>query len=256
MTMQTTSQSPMVMKNFNNAEQICKKLLESKHYSKMGYEGVFAITQKAISKGLDPLEALNGGMYYVNGKVEMSSITMASLIRSKGHSITLGKESNDSICILHGKRKDNGDTWKVSFSIEDAKQAGIYKGAWIKYPGTMCYNRALSKLARQLFPDVIGNCYVEGEIKDAPPLDENIPIHEEVSIEESLECKSDNAQEKNDKLIVLIDYIETLEGDRKDNFISYVKQKFTVEDLSELSSEECTWLIEKIEQMIAKKETA
>jgi hypothetical protein len=35
----------------------------------------------------------------------------------------------------------------------------------------MTFNRALSMLARQLFPDVIVDCYAEGEIRDAPALD-------------------------------------------------------------------------------------
>lgn len=164
------SNTNAMIEDMNEAERLCTTLMKSKHYAKLGMDGVFAIVQKAISLGIHPIEALNGGMYYVQGKVEMSAILMAKLIRQQKHSITMDKSSNETLCILHGKRADNGDTWKASFSIADAKRAGLYKDGtpWSKYPDIMCYNRALSKLARQLFPDVIGNCYVEGEISEAP----------------------------------------------------------------------------------------
>ena len=149
------------------AKKLCKNLMQTPHYRKIGEEGIFAIVQKSKTVGIDPLEALNGGMYFVQGKVEMSASLMNDLIRRNGHSITKDKASDDTICILHGKRKDNNDTWKESFSIEDAKQAGIYKNQWLKYPKDMLFARALSRLARQLFPDVIKGCYVEEEIKQS-----------------------------------------------------------------------------------------
>jgi hypothetical protein len=106
-------------------------------------------------------------MYFVNGKVELSANAMNYMIRSKGHSITKDAKSTPLVCILHGKRIDNGDTWVASFSIDEAKRAGIYKNTWEKYPEDMLFARALTRLARQLFPDVIKGCYVEGEIRDA-----------------------------------------------------------------------------------------
>ena len=165
------------LQELNQTNKLCEALLQTPHYKKMGSEGIMAIVQKAKSLGINPLEALNGGMYFVQGKVEMQAILMAKMIRSKGHSITMGKESNNETCILHGKRKDNGDTWKASFSLAEAKAAGIYKenGPWGRYTADMLYNRALSRLARQLFADVIGNCYIEGEIRDLAPENEVIP---------------------------------------------------------------------------------
>lgn len=150
-----------------NTQKMCAMLLKTKHYEKMGPEGVYAIVAKANSLHINPLEALNGGLYFVQGKVGMSSEMMASLIRGQGHSITKDSKSNDTVCILHGKRKDNGDTWTISFSIEDARRAGLLKNMYEKYPGIMLYNRAMSMLARQLFPDIIkGAGYTMDELKE------------------------------------------------------------------------------------------
>lgn len=165
-------------------EAVCQKLMNTKHYAKMGYDGVFAIVQKAKSLNMSTMDALNGGLYFVQGKVEMSAQAMNQLIRNAGHSIKKDPKSSNEICILHGKRKDNGDTWTESFSLEEARAAGLYTpnkpSAWTKYPRDMLFARALSRLARQLFPDTIKGCYVQGEISDAPAL--NAPIRYDAEI--------------------------------------------------------------------------
>lgn len=155
--------------SLEGTQKLCQALMKTPHYAKMGQEGIFAIVAKARSLNIDPLDALNGGLYCVQGRVEMSSNMMNQLIRMQGHSITKDPKSDDTICILHGKRADNADTWTESFSISEAKRSGIYKeqGPWGKYPRDMLFARALSRLARQLFPDVIKGCYVEGEISQA-----------------------------------------------------------------------------------------
>lgn len=169
--------------DIQNTHKMCEALMKTPHYAKIGSPGIFAIVQKAKALNINPLDALNGGLYCVNGKVEMSAQMMSQLIRQSGHSFTKDKRSDDTICILHGKRKDNGDTWTESFSIEDAKRAGIYKtgGVWEKFPRNMLYARALSNLARQLFSDIIKGCYVEGEISQASPL--NSPVSYKVQEE-------------------------------------------------------------------------
>jgi hypothetical protein len=149
----------------SNTQDLCKQLMRTPHYAKMGETGIFAIIQKAKALNINPIDALNGGLYCVNGKVEMSSNMMMQLIRQAGHSVTKDRKSDDTICILHGKRKDNGDTWTESFSIEDAQRAGIYKNVWQKFPRNMLFARALSNLARQLFADTVKGCYVENEIQ-------------------------------------------------------------------------------------------
>jgi len=156
-----------MLMDIENMQKMANKLMQSKHYQAMGEAGVFAIIQRAKALGISPLDALNGGIYYVSGKTGMSSELMASLIRRAGHSITKDSKSTQTNCILNGRRCDNGDTWTVSFSMEDAKRAQIDKNMWLKYPSVMCYNRALSMLARQLFPDVIkGSGYTMDELQE------------------------------------------------------------------------------------------
>ena len=133
-----------MLSEIEHTENMCRALLKSPFYSKMGPEGIYAIVAKAKSMGINPIEALNGGFYYVRGKVEMTSFMMNDLIRRNNHSISKDKRSDDTICILHGKRSDNGDTWTESFSIDDAKRAGIYQNQWLKYPKDMLFARALS----------------------------------------------------------------------------------------------------------------
>jgi hypothetical protein len=158
-----------LVQEIQNTKTLVEALIKTKHYQQLGPDGIFAVIQKAKSLNIHPMEALNGGLYYVQGRVEMSSQMMNQLIRSKGHSIQKDSKSTKEQCLLHGKRADNGDVWSVSFSIEDAQRAGIYRqnSPWTKFPEAMCFARALSMLARQLFPDVIQGCYVEGEIDDS-----------------------------------------------------------------------------------------
>jgi len=203
-------------------EDMCRTLMQSPHYSKMGQQGVYAIVQKAKSVGVSTLDALNGGMYFVQGKVEMGSAMMNQMIRQSGHSITKDRKSDETICILHGKRADNGDTWTESFSIADAKLAGIYRNQWMKYPKDMLFARALSRLARQLFPDVIKGCYVQGEISDAPlmdaPVEETQDIISSLQYEELEKTLSDNMS-------------------LRKNMLAYLKTKYDVESLQEMPLE-------------------
>ncbi|NGX36900.1 MAG: hypothetical protein K1000chlam2_00045 [Chlamydiae bacterium] len=176
--------SEQMLEDIQNTQKMCKALIETPHYRKMGAEGIYAIVEKSRSIGVNPMDSLNGGMYFVQGKVEMSAFMMNGLIRGgkHKHSISKSNKSDETICILHGKRADNGDTWVESFSIEDAKKAGIYRNQWIKYPKDMLFARALSRLARQLFPDVIKGCYVQGEIEESP-LQQHLPV---IEMKESL----------------------------------------------------------------------
>ncbi|MDP4120531.1 MAG: hypothetical protein Q8876_05695 [Bacillota bacterium] len=126
---------------------------------------IFMVLLSAREMGVKPMEALNGGLWNIQGKIEVSARLMSSMIRKQGHSIRT-IEHDSKICILEGKRKDNGDTMRAQFSWDDAIKAGLAgRETWKKFAEDMLYNRALSRLARRLFADVVGVSSVEGEIK-------------------------------------------------------------------------------------------
>lgn len=122
--------------------------------------------------GISPMKAVNGGFYIVNNKICMSTALMADRIRKDGHSIKIPEWTKDK-CVIIGVRKDNGDSIKVEYTLEDAALAGLLNSpTWKKFPKHMLYNRAMSTLARVLFSDVVGNAYSEDERWDI----QNTPI--------------------------------------------------------------------------------
>jgi hypothetical protein len=144
---------------------IAKSAVDSKMYGRLDQAAVMTIMLSARELGIPPMQALNGGLNIIQGKVEISASMMSALIRRAGHSI-ITVESTDEVCTLRGQRADNGDIATVSYTLAEAQRAGLVKpgGGWAKNPADMCYARAISRLKRQLFAD-IGVGYVEGEIK-------------------------------------------------------------------------------------------
>ena len=88
-------------------QELAAALMKTPHYAKMGEAGIFAVVQKARSLGMDPIDALNGGLYSVSGKVEMSGQSMMSLIRKCGHSMTIDPKSTQTHVIMHIS------TWRI-----------------------------------------------------------------------------------------------------------------------------------------------
>ena len=237
-----------MLADIGKMQALSTKLMQSKHYQTMGEAGIFAIVQKAKSLNINPLEALNGGLYYVQGKVGMSSEMMASLIRQSGHSIIKDPKSDNTICILHGKRADNGDTWTVSFSEADARKAGLYKNIYEKYPAIMLYNRTMSMLARQLFPDVIkGAGYTMDELReigsnksfDEPRIENKV---QEVKFEEIVHLIDD------EKLKVLTNLIG-----KDEELMKMILTFYSVNSLSMIPESQAEKVITRVRQRIEKK---
>lgn len=173
-------------------EVMAKNAVDSKFFHNLnGFGGIFSIALYARELGLPPMQCLFGGMHNIQGKIELSARLMNSMIRKAGHRIEI-IESSDTKCTLKGSRKDSGETSTISFSLDDAKRAGIYRegSGWTKWPSDMLFARALSRLARRLFPDIIGTAYVEGELSEDSPREQPAAITIEPVKEQPQESKT------------------------------------------------------------------
>lgn len=192
-----------------------KYVAASPYYKSMGGEAaVVSIWLTARELGIPVMSALNGSVYFVQGKIMLSASCMSMLIRKAGHSIQK-VDHTDKICKLRGKRKDNGDTAESTFTIENANRAGLIKsgGVWAKFPERMLFNRAISNLAKDLFSDCIGSAYVEGEI-------------ETIDITESSASSVENAEPMNEETL---QFIIKFDIDNKESkasaFIDYIAER-------------------------------
>lgn len=209
-------------------QTIAKQCATSGFYKKLGGEPqIMSIILSARELGIQPMQALNGGLWIILGKIEVSARLMNAMIRRAGHSIAI-EQSDNKGCVLIGKRSDSGDTCKASFTWDEAVKAGLTgKDSWRNYAEDMLFARALSRLARRLFPDVVGSSYVEGEIRDAinpesltpsPYEDETPKADEPVKIDEPIDEKHHQ-------------FLDSL-GHEKELFLKYLTEINTKGNLS------------------------
>ena len=242
----TDCEGELALRDIDAVQKICASLLKSERYRKIGPEAIELIVCKARAIGMHPLEALNGGLICVKGKIEMSAQMMNALIRLKGHSITQ-VEYSDKKCVLKGTRKDNGDSFLAYFSMDDATRAGLSQNEnWRKYPRSMLFARALSILARTLFPDIIRDCYVTGEIgtaNDAPP-----QVLEEATCEEILTGSTPRIELVTEQEASKIE--EALEGqpELREKIEVFLREKYQVNSFRELPRELADRILAKATQ--------
>lgn len=163
-----------VQKDLVVFKELAQIAMRSKCNGNLTFEDTLNIMLTARDLGVSPMKALNGGFYVVNNKVIMSTALMADRIRKAGHSVKIPEWTSEK-CAIIGVRKDNGDSIRLEYTMDDAQRAGLLKSpTWQKFPKNMLYNRAMSTLARVLFSDVVGNCYSEDEANDI----QNIPAEQ------------------------------------------------------------------------------
>lgn len=112
--------------------------------------------------GLGPMQSLRM-VHVIEGRPSASAELMRALVNRAGHRVDVVEAKQDSVT-LSGQRNDTGARATVTWTLADAKRAGIDKNpAWGKYPRSMLLARATSELCRMLFADVIGGLYTPEE---------------------------------------------------------------------------------------------
>jgi hypothetical protein len=140
-----------------------------------GPGAVVALIQAGAELGLPPMWSLSN-LTFVNGKLGIMGDAARALVRKSGlmepgtdFVVTYsGKEATLS-CTVTAHRKGMKQATESTFSIADAKKAGILKGGpWQSYPKRMLMYRALGFLVRDLFGDVLQGLVTSEELGDYP----------------------------------------------------------------------------------------
>ncbi len=237
------------LSEIDDVHAMVRKLMGTKHFQKMGEDGIFAIIMTAKSINMPIQDALNGLLYFVQGRVGMSYEAMNMYIRNAGHSVQI-KHLDTKSCTLIGKRKDNGDTAEITFDMEDAKKAGKN---YDKHPKTMLFARCLSMLKRFLFPDVCTKVYVKEEMDDMK--DDNfdgVTIDGNISSSDVLNNPSEIVKEliSSEQCDELKSMFNDCSKETKDLFMEFLKgPAMNIQDFEYLPKEQ----FEKIKKILIKK---
>lgn len=104
--------------------------------------------------GFPPMTSLSS-LHSIKGRVGLAAEAMRALVLQAGHDIVT-TESTSATCTMQGRRKGSEVWTKVTWTIADARQAGLLSGSgWKDYPRQMLTARASAELCRLAFPDVI-----------------------------------------------------------------------------------------------------
>ncbi|MEV7654591.1 hypothetical protein AB0O39_10515 [Streptomyces anulatus] len=125
--------------------------------------------------GLQPMTALKS-IDVIQGQPALRAHAMRAIVQHQGHDIEL-VESDDTHCVMRGRRK-GAETWQaVTWDIPRAQRLGLLgKDQWKKQPKTMLVARATGELCRLIASDALHGLpyaaeevdgYVHGEVAPA-----------------------------------------------------------------------------------------
>jgi hypothetical protein len=123
--------------------------------------------------GVTPFQSMTN-IHVIQGKATMGANLMAAKVKGSGKYDYRVMDLTSDTCSILFKQRDSlaeggwADLGKFTYSLEDAKRAGLVKtgSSWEKYPSNMLFARAISSGVRIYCPDVFnGNLvYVPEEL--------------------------------------------------------------------------------------------
>jgi hypothetical protein len=231
----------------------CEMIAKAPSYAAMGgMPGVFAVVMTARELGIGPMAALNGGLHLIpnldrEGKpkgapnIMMAARTMNMMILKAGHKIEEIENVKGRVT-LKGTRSDTGVSMTATMTIDMARESYLSHdsygkpkmwSAWFKNMDDMLWKTCLSKLARRLFADVIGNAYEPSEFEEKEAKEFDVkPEKKKIKGKNCLEIKAEpeltpiEHKESTMSFDQFVDHhglVEANEERRDNKLIEYVK---------------------------------
>lgn len=147
------------------------------HASRL-FRGISLPEQAAVImlKGYElgfPLTAAFELIEMIEGKAALKPQGALALLH-KSRNFDIKIEDQKDGCTVWMKRRDTGFHYTATFTLDDAKRAGVVKagGAYTTYPAEMFRARAIARCARVVGPDVLAGLYLTAELASEPEADE------------------------------------------------------------------------------------
>ncbi|MCP3940259.1 MAG: hypothetical protein GY710_02085 [Desulfobacteraceae bacterium] len=187
-TVQNQSSNSLSPQNFGELQQFAQIVSNSSFIPKDfrgRLEDVMIAVQMGAEVGLKPIQALHS-IAVINGRPSIWGDAMIALVRSSGLCEYIqeryDEETQTAVCT--GKRRGEPKEQSQSFSMEDARKAGLANktGPWKSYPKRMLQMKARGFLLRDLFADVLQGLITREEALDYPS-NEPAPVKQDISVE-------------------------------------------------------------------------
>ncbi|MFJ3089099.1 hypothetical protein [Streptomyces sp. NPDC086838] len=131
--------------------------------------------------GLKPMTALKS-IDVIQGQPALRAHAMRAIVQHQGHDIEL-VESDDTHCVMRGRRKGAEDWQTVTWDIPRAQRLGLLgKDQWKKQPKTMLVARATGELCRLIASDALHGLPYAAEEVDGYVHGEAVPAKAPLSV--------------------------------------------------------------------------
>lgn len=134
-------------------------------------EQAIMILAQGAELGLRPVQSLNF-INVIQGRPSLSSQGMLAVIMASGQAegIWVSRIGPYACTWTTQRRSSAAGKQEVTFTMEEAKALGLAgRDQWKRQPAVMLKWRALAKLAREIYPDVIGGLYLTEELEGTEP---------------------------------------------------------------------------------------
>jgi len=163
----------LVPESLDDAFRLAKALSQSGDMVPAHYQGRPEATMAAIIRGMEvglaPMQAL-GSIAVIHGRASLWGDAIPALLQKAGHhvDVEVEGEGDEMVATAVLTRGDNGKSVKRSFSMKEAKLAGLLnkKSPWQTYPRRMLMMRARSWAVRDGAADALMGLQIADEVQD------------------------------------------------------------------------------------------
>ncbi len=129
--------------------------------------------------GLTTMQSLQC-LHVIKGKVGLSADLMQALVMRSGLAEHFTLIASDEASATYATmRKGSPREVSLSYTIEQARKAGLSGANWQNHPADMLRARCKCKLARAVYPDVLAGFYAPEELREGRVVDaEMVPENE------------------------------------------------------------------------------